>query len=919
MKPNPTLRLFLLGSTLLTTPFTVHATTYDWDGGFATNGSWAQATNWNPDGVPTFNNQADLKFNDPTMGFFRNFIAVDRTVRSLEFNNTSATAIRVILGTQDVAGDGGTSRNLTFSANSGNASILMGAASGAAVSIGLNNGGFVGSITLASNLDITNNSSTQILTIARPMSETGGARQVTKLGVGQLEFRNSTHTFTGGLLIKNGEIFMGQSSTNVINSANVVTLGDNVANTSGSLDMRTMSQNIAGLASVGSGTANRVRSSSGAATLTLSGATGTSSFNGAIQDSISLVKTGGSTQILSGPNTYSGGTTLTSGTLQFAKTNSMSATGAVAVGTGTTLAVNAGASGEFSNLTSGSGSIGGLLAGTGGQGAAVTYSGNVTLGIDTTNAGGSLTYSGILGNVGTTLGLNKLGSGTLVLDQANTYSGVTYLTNGTLRINNNTALGTTTGNTVVAPGAELFVATTALSVAEAFDIAGTGVTGAIHIGGNAAVGFTGAITLSANARIQADGGTTPTFSGGINTAGNTLTFNGSGTLSVNTAGISGSGGSVAKTTAGTLNFNAANSHTGATILNQGTISVGASGVLSGSTAALAVNNTNTGAGNASILNLSSGANTAVGSLSGAITPSGSGGPNTATINIRNSRNLTVNQTADATYQGVIAETGGTGASFTLGGGSTHALTLTGTNTYTGATTVSGGRLAIGSTGTVNNSSGISIGAGEFNYNNSTTALTQPVTFSGNTGALSGTGTITPAVTITTGNRQTAGTSVTAANSTATLGKQTFGTGITYHSGSIFEWNLTGNTESSVGTRGTDFDAVTTASLGGAGGAIFRVVLNGTQNFGESFWDSDRTWAGIFKNLGETTAYDLSTVFNGGFQYQNSTGTLSGVTTTEGAFTFINGGTDLKWTAVPEPTSALAGLLIGAGLLRRRRA
>jgi uncharacterized protein (TIGR03382 family) len=27
---------------------------------------------------------------------------------------------------------------------------------------------------------------------------------------------------------------------------------------------------------------------------------------------------------------------------------------------------------------------------------------------------------------------------------------------------------------------------------------------------------------------------------------------------------------------------------------------------------------------------------------------------------------------------------------------------------------------------------------------------------------------------------------------------------------------------------------------------------------------------------------------------------------------------LQWTAIPEPTSALAGLLLGAGLLRRRR-
>ena len=40
--------------------------------------------------------------------------------------------------------------------------------------------------------------------------------------------------------------------------------------------------------------------------------------------------------------------------------------------------------------------------------------------------------------------------------------------------------------------------------------------------------------------------------------------------------------------------------------------------------------------------------------------------------------------------------------------------------------------------------------------------------------------------------------------------------------------------------------------------------------------------------------------------------------TEGYFTF-SGTSTLNWTAVPEPTSALAGILITAGLLRRRRA
>ena len=47
---------------------------------------------------------------------------------------------------------------------------------------------------------------------------------------------------------------------------------------------------------------------------------------------------------------------------------------------------------------------------------------------------------------------------------------------------------------------------------------------------------------------------------------------------------------------------------------------------------------------------------------------------------------------------------------------------------------------------------------------------------------------------------------------------------------------------------------------------------------------------------------------------NNKGTVDG----QGYFS-LSGTSSLSWTAVPEPTSALAGLLITAGLLRRRRA
>lgn len=254
-------------------------------------------------------------------------------------------------------------------------------------------------------------------------------------------------------------------------------------------------------------------------------------------------------------------------------------------------------------------------------------------------------------------------------------------------------------------------------------------------------------------------------------------------------------------------------------------------------------------------------------------------------------NITTNASASisATLNGSVGLT-------KLGAGT---LTLSGANIYSNGTTVSAGTLI------VNNTTGSGTGTGL-------------VSVTG--GTLGGTGTISGATTISSGAIHTAGTSVTASSPTAALGKETFGGGITYNSGSIFEWNLTANTDTSIGTRGVNYDAVNTASLGVTTGAIFRVVLNGSQNFSESFWDTNRTWTNIFTDVAGTTSQSIASIFSGGVQYYNSSGVLVSPASTQGSFTLS--GTSLSWdsnfTPVPEPTSALAGILLGAGLLRRKR-
>jgi len=241
----------------------------------------------------------------------------------------------------------------------------------------------------------------------------------------------------------------------------------------------------------------------------------------------------------------------------------------------------------------------------------------------------------------------------------------------------------------------------------------------------------------------------------------------------------------------------------------------------------------------------------------------------------------------------------TGESFTLGSQLTNAsgsitnsvvkegagtTILTGTNSYSGTTAINAGVLSIAASA--------STGSGDVTVNNGGTKLM-------GTGTIGGTTTVNSGAMLAPGN--------------AGVGKVNFSNNLTASSGSIFEWELAA-TPVETG-RGTSYDAVNVAGTLGGSGAIFRVVLNGAQNFSEAFWDTNRTWTDIFTAADNTTAKTNWTNDFGSVQYWNSTGNL-GTPTGQGYFTMS--GSSLTWTAVPEPTTALAGILLGAGLLRRRR-
>ncbi|MGV3661362.1 MAG: beta strand repeat-containing protein [Prosthecobacter sp.] len=299
-------------------------------------------------------------------------------------------------------------------------------------------------------------------------------------------------------------------------------------------------------------------------------------------------------------------------------------------------------------------------------------------------AGGTaavITASGISAN--TSGGLTKNGAGTLTLTGANTYSGGTVVNTGTLTVGTGGTLGATTG---------------ALTVNNTNTGAGNAVVVNLATATDTTVG-----SLSGTLATPSSGSNTAT----INTqTGRTFTVN--QTTAGTYAGVIAGPGSVAlgSLSTNTLTLIGANTYTGGTYINGGTLTVGTGGTLGATTGSLAVNNSNTGAGTAVVLNLATAADTTVGSLSGTLaTPSS--GSNTATINTQTGRTFTINQTAAGTYAGTIAGSG----SVTLGSLSTNTLTLTGANSYTGTTTVNGGTLE------VNNTTGSGTGTGDVTLNN----------------------------------------------------------------------------------------------------------------------------------------------------------------------------------------------------------
>ena len=248
------------------------------------------------------------------------------------------------------------------------------------------------------------------------IKNTAGSLAITKIGAGTLTL-SGANTYNGMTTINAGTLQLG--------AANIIPNGTGKGNltVSGILDLNTFSDTINGLS--GAGTVDN--SAAGTPILTIGNNNVTSTFSGVIKNtagSMAIAKIGTGTLTLSGANIYNGMTTISAGTLQLGAANVIP-NGAgkgdvIVIGT-----LDLNAFSDTVNGLNGAGTVDNSAAGT------------PTLTIGNNNV--ASTFSGVIKNTAGSLAITKIGTGTLMLSGANTYSGPTTLSAGTLLITNTCA------------------------------------------------------------------------------------------------------------------------------------------------------------------------------------------------------------------------------------------------------------------------------------------------------------------------------------------------------------------------------------------------------------------------------------------------------------------------------------------------
>ncbi len=371
------------------------------------------------------------------------------------------------------------------------------------------------------------------------------------------------------------------------------------------------------------------------------------------------------TATLSNANTFTGGVTLTSGTLNINNAAALGTTAGTFSINGGTIDNTSGASITTSNYPQ---SWGGDFAFTG-TNALNLGTGPVAMSAarQVTVNSGTLTVGGIIS--GNTFGLTKAGNGTLALGGVSTFNGGVNINGGTL---------------------QMITGTNRLASTNAVTLANTaGVTFNLNnfsqtIGSIAGGGLTGGNISLGTATLTTGGDNSNTSFDGI---------------------ISGTSGSIVKAGSGSFTLTNANTYTGGTTLNAGTLNINNAAALGTGTFTInggTVDNTS----GAAITN----SNNNVQTWGGDFIFTGTNNLNMGTGAVAMSAGRTLNINAGTlTIGGIVS-----GSGFALTKSGNGILALQGVNTYSGGTVINAGVITVNGPNRLGNASGsLTINAGTF--------------------------------------------------------------------------------------------------------------------------------------------------------------------------------------------------------------
>ena len=319
-----------------------------------------------------------------------------------------------------------------------------------------------------------------------------GTGSLVKKGTGILSL-NGDNTYSGTTNVNAGTLKLGHvHALGATTSGSGTTVGAN-----GTLDLNELS--VQEPVTVAGG---RILNGVLAGDMTLTadsvieaGAGSSLTLSGDISGSFGLTLSGAGVITLSGDNTYTGETTISSGTVVVA-----SNTGLGSAAGGTTLA--SGATLDLAGVTVAAESL--VLQGGTLKDATSQWGGTISMTADSTfdiGAGDTLMVDGVISGAHV---LTKVGGGTLQLNAQNTYSGGTQINVGFVKLGSNAGLGTAAAS--VASGAALDI--NGKTIANALSVTGSGISngGAITNSSNSVATLHGAVTLLGNSTWSSAGG-----------------------------------------------------------------------------------------------------------------------------------------------------------------------------------------------------------------------------------------------------------------------------------------------------------------------------------------------------------------------------------------------------------------------------